>query len=345
VPSRARALVAEDAGGLESGLASWSDPSVLALWLEDRRLRLRDDCPRPEPPPGEALVRVLRAGVCNTDLELVKGYYSYAGIPGHEFVGRVEAAAGAEAWVGRRVVGEINATCGECPTCRAGRPAHCERRTVLGIVKRGGAFAEYLLLPVANLHEVPAGVPDEVAVFTEPTAAALEVQEQVPVGPGQRVIVVGSGKLGSLVAQTLALSGCDLLVVGRNPATIGALAARGLRTGSPAELPERRADLVVECTGNPDGLTLALRAVRPRGTVVLKSTYHGPATLDLARLVVDEVTLVGSRCGPFAPALALLASGRVDVRPLVAARYPLRQAITAFEHAARPGTLKVLVEC
>jgi threonine dehydrogenase-like Zn-dependent dehydrogenase len=305
---------------------------------------MRDDRPLPEPPPGEARVRVLRAGVCNTDLELVKGYYPYAGIPGHEFVGRVEAAPGAEAWIGKRVVGEINAVCGDCPTCRAGRPTHCERRTVLGIAKRDGAFAEYLSLPVANLHEVPDGVPDEVAVFTEPLAAALQVREQVRVGPGDRVVVIGSGKLGHLVAQALGLTGCGLLVIGRNPATLGLLAARGLRTGTAADLPARQADVVVECTGNPDGLALALRAVRPRGTVVLKSTYHGQATLDLARVVVDEVALVGSRCGPFAPALALLASGQVEVRPLVEARYPLSDAPAAFDHAARPGALKVLVE-
>jgi threonine dehydrogenase-like Zn-dependent dehydrogenase len=282
--------------------------------------------------------------VCNTDLELVKGYYPYAGIPGHEFVGRVVAAPGAEAWIGKRVVGEINAVCGECPTCRAGRPTHCERRTVLGIAKRDGAFAEYLSLPVANLHEVPDGVPDEVAVFTEPLAAALQVRAQVRVGPGDRVVVIGSGKLGNLVAQALGLTGCGLLVIGRNSATLGLLAARGLRTGTVADLPARQADLVVECAGNPDGLALALRAVRPRGTVVLKSTYHGQATLDLARVVVDEVALVGSRCGPFAPALALLASGQVDVRPLVEARYPLSDATLAFDHAARPGALKVLVE-
>jgi len=290
-------------------------------------------------------VRVLRAGVCNTDLELVRGYYPFTGVPGHEFVGRVESAPGAEEWVGRRVVGEINAVCGTCPTCRAGRATHCERRTVLGIVGRDGAFAEHLALPVANLHEVPSSVADEAAVFTEPLAAALEVREQVAVAAGDRVVVVGSGKLGNLVAQTLALAGADVLVVGRNPVTLGLLAARGLRTGTADDLPARRADVAVECTGNPDGLALALRAVRPRGTVVLKSTYHGPATVDLARVVVDEVSLVGSRCGPFAPALALLASGAVDVLPLVHARYPLAEATAAFAHAARAGVLKVLVEC
>lgn len=314
-----------------------------ALWLENQTLRLVDR-PLPKPPPGEALIRVLRAGICNTDLELVKGYYPYTGIPGHEFVGRVESAPGTEAWVGKRVVGEINAVCRSCEACRAERTTHCERRTVLGIVGRHGSLAEYLTLPVANLHEVPAGLADEVAVFTEPTAAALEVQEQVQIRPQDRVVVVGDGKLGSLVAQTLALRGCDLLVVGRHPEKLERLAARGIRTSGAGDTPERRADVVVECTGNPEGFALAQRTVRPRGTIVLKSTYQGQTTVDFSAIVVDELTLVGSRCGPFAPALDLLARGALDVAGLVHARYPLAEALAAFEHAARPGVLKVLVE-
>ncbi len=316
-----------------------------ALWLEDRRLRMREDVPRPTPPPGEALVRVRLAGVCNTDLELVEGYYPYTGVPGHEFVGTVEVAPGAPEWTGRRVVGEINAVCGGCATCRAGRPTHCERRTVLGIVNRNGAFATHLVLPVVNLHEVPEKIPDEVAVFAEPTAAALEIQEQVNIGPGDRVVVVGAGKLGHLVAQTLATTGCDLLAIGRSPRPLELLAARGIRTGTAEDVSERKADVAVECTGNPEGLDIARRAVRPRGTIVLKSTYHGRASVDLAPLVVDEITVVGSRCGPFAPALDLLARGAVDPRPLVDELYRLPDAVAAFEHAARPGTLKVLVEC
>lgn len=315
-----------------------------ALWLEDRQLRIREDVPEPTPPPGEALVRVRVAGVCNTDLELVRGYYPYTGVPGHEFVGSVEDAPGAAEWTGRRVVGEINAVCGGCATCRAGRPTHCERRTVLGIVNRNGAFASHLALPVANLHEVPDEVPDEIAAFTEPTAAALEIQEQVKIGPGDRVVVVGVGKLGHLVAQTLATTGCELLAVGRSPRPLELLAARGIRTGIAGDAPERKADVAVECTGNPEGLEIARRAVRPRGTIVLKSTYHGRASVDMAPIVVDEITVVGSRCGPFAPALELLARGAVDPRPLVDERYRLPDAVAAFEHAARPGTLKVLVE-
>jgi len=318
---------------------------VRALWLEERALRLRDDLPLPSPAAGEARVRVRLAGVCNTDLELVRGYYPYSGVPGHEFVGVVEEAAGSPGWVGRRVVGEINAACGSCPTCRAGRRTHCERRTVLGIVGRDGAFATHLRLPVENLHAVPEGVDDETAVFAEPTAAALEVQAQVKVSPGDRVVVVGAGKLGNLVAQTLFAAGCRLLVVGRSPRPLALLSARGIPTAGADGIEPRQADLAVECTGNPEGLELARRAVRPRGTIVLKSTYHGKAEFDMAPLVVDEITLVGSRCGPFAPALSALARGSVDPRPLIEARYPLSDAVAAFEHASRPGALKVLVGC
>jgi threonine dehydrogenase-like Zn-dependent dehydrogenase len=314
-----------------------------ALWLENCELRLRDDVDLPAPPPGEAMVRVLCAGVCNTDLEMVKGYYPFAGVPGHEFVGRVEAAPSASHWVGRRVVGEINVTCGGCGACRAGRPTHCENRTVLGIRNRNGTFAEALLLPIANLHPVPDALADDVACFTEPLAAALQIQEQVRIEEGDRVVVIGAGKLGHLVAQTLALTRCDLLVVGKDRRRLTDLSDRGLRTATGDDLLPAHADVVVECTGNPEGLALAARSVRPRGTIVLKSTYHGTTSLDVSALVVNEVTLVGSRCGPFAPALQLLAERRVDVRPLIHARYPLDQGLAAFAHAARPGTLKVQI--
>ena len=312
-----------------------------AIWLEGRQLRLRDDVPVPEPPPGEALVRVHQAGICNTDLELVRGYYPYTGILGHEFVGTV--AQGPEPLRGRRVVGEINAVCGSCGACRAGRRTNCERRTVLGIVGRHGAFAEYLALPADNLHAVPDEVSTDAATFTEPLAAALEIQEQVPLHPGDRVLVLGDGKLGQLVAQTLSLTPCDLLVTGRHPSNLALLGKRGIRTGGPDTVAPGGFDVVVECTGNPDGLGVALSAVRPRGTVVLKSTYAGAVTLEASPVVVNELTLVGSRCGPFAPALRLLAERRVDVEPLIQARYPLRDGLAAFEHAARPGVLKVVL--
>lgn len=338
-PFRTRpATLASECIGYHSG-------PMRALWLENRTLRLRTDVPKPAPVAGEAVVRVALAGVCNTDLELVQGYYPYSGIPGHEFVGTVEESADAPEWTGRRVVAEINASCRECPTCLAGRPSHCERRTVLGIVARDGAFATHLRVPVANLREVPVHLLDEAAVFTEPLAAALEIQEQLPIRTNDRVVVVGPGKLGHLVAQSLAPTGCDLLVAGRRPEPLATLASRGIRTALAADLPPRRADVVIECTGNPGGLEIARRAVRPRGTIVLKSTYHGAASVDLAPFVVDEITLVGSRCGPFGPALALLARGAVDPRPLVEARYPLADALAAFDHAARPGARKILVDC
>jgi threonine dehydrogenase-like Zn-dependent dehydrogenase len=315
--------------------------TMQALWLEDRALRARDDVPIPEPPSGEALVRVLQAGICNTDLELTRGYYPFTGIPGHEFVGVVEH--GPDALRGCRVVGEINAACGDCRACHNGRRTHCVRRTVLGIVGRNGAFAGYLALPVENLHAVPDEVSTDAATFTEPLAAALEIQEQVQIRPTDRVLVVGDGKLGQLVAQTLALTVGDLLVVGRHESKLALLVARGIRTGHADAVEEGTFDVAVECTGNPDGFAIAQAAVRPRGTLVMKSTYAGHLTLDAARVVVHELTLVGSRCGPFPPALRLLAEGRVAVEPLIHARYPLREGLTAFEHAARPGVLKVLL--
>ena len=316
--------------------------TLRCLWLEDLALRFREDLALPEPPPGEARVDVLLAGICNTDLELIQGYYPYAGILGHEFVGRVASSPSDPAWEGRRVVGEINAACGACEACQAGRKTHCDRRTVLGIKARDGCFAEALLLPLANLHAVPDSLSDEDAVFAEPTAAALQVQEQVDVAPGMRVVVVGAGKLGQLVARTLCLTGCDLLVIGRSRRSLDRLAGLPLNTSSDA--PAARADLVVECTGNPEGFALARRAVRPRGTIVLKSTHRGATTLDLSSVVVDEVSLVGSRCGPFAKALDALARGLVDTRPLVDARYSLEEGLAAIEEAARPGILKVLLK-
>jgi len=313
-----------------------------ALWLENNQLQLRSDVPIPEPLPGEALVRVVRAGICNTDLELLRGYYPYTGILGHEFVGVVEQ--GPKQLVGVRVVGEINAVCGECRFCRSGQPTHCENRTVLGIVNRNGAFAEYLTLPIANLHPVPDNVPTDVATFTEPIAAALEIQQQVPVRPDDRVLVVGDGKLGQLVAQTLALTGCDLLVVGRHRNKLDYLAARGIKTGLADVVTDRAFDLSVECTGNPEGFAIARRALRPRGTLVLKSTYAGHLTFDASSLVVDEITLIGSRCGPFPQALQLISQEQVDVKYLIQSHYPLDEAIAAFDRAQERGILKVLLE-
>ena len=312
------------------------------LWLEDRRLSLREDLPLPEPRGAECLIRVTLAGICNTDLELVRGYYPFTGVPGHEFVGVVEE--GPPELKGRRVVGEINAACGSCPACRSGRSRHCPSRTVLGIVKRDGAFARCLLLPAGNLHPLPDDLPDERAVFTEPLAAALEIQEQVTIGAGDRVLVAGDGKLGQLIARSLALTGCDLLVAGRHAKKLDRLGALGIRTAYPDAVTEKAFDVAVECTGNPEGFALALGAVRPLGSLVMKSTYAGTLSLGAAAVVVDEISIVGSRCGPFEPALDLLADGRVDVMDLVEARYPLGEGLAAFEHAGRPGALKILLE-
>ncbi|MBD2498932.1 alcohol dehydrogenase catalytic domain-containing protein [Nostoc sp. FACHB-280] len=312
------------------------------LWLENQQLQLRTDIPVPEPQLGEALVRVLRAGICNTDLELQRGYYPYTGILGHEFVGFVEQ--GPENLINKRVVGEINAACGHCRFCLRGQPTHCENRTVLGIVNRHGAFADYLCLPVKNLHPVPDNVPTDVATFTEPLAAALEIQQQVVVCPDDRVLVVGDGKLGQLVAQTLALTNCELLVVGRHPEKLANLAARGIKTGLVDAVTDKAFDIAVDCTGNPEGFAIAHRALRPRGTLVMKSTYAGNLSLDASSLVVDEITLIGSRCGPFPAALELLAAEKVDVKPLIHAHFPLTEGIAAFTEAQSRGVLKVLLE-
>jgi len=311
------------------------------LWLENQRLAFRTDLPEPQPQAGEALVRVSLAGICNTDLELVRGYYPFSGIPGHEFVGVIVSPGERQ---GSRVCGEINIACGACAQCRAGRKTHCERRTALGIANRNGAFTEYLSLPYENLHGVPEAVPDDEAVFVEPLAAALEITRQVHVHPTDTVVVLGDGKLGLLCAQVLALTGCRVWGLGRHRDNLALLAARGIRTALAGEAPLLQADVVVECTGNIDGFQLARQLLRPQGTLVLKSTYAGQAQVDLSRIVVDEITLVGSRCGPFAPALDLLARRLVDVRSLIHARYLLSAGAAAFERAQQPGTLKVILE-
>ncbi|MDJ0865203.1 MAG: alcohol dehydrogenase catalytic domain-containing protein [Myxococcota bacterium] len=315
-----------------------------ALWLEAGAARVGD---RPEPSPGEdeALVRVALAGVCNTDLELARGYLDFRGTPGHEFVGVVEA--GPEAWLGRRVVGEINFACGRCASCRAGLARHCPQRRVMGIADADGAFAERVAVPVANLHAVPDALEDEAAVFTEPLAAAFEILEQVPLEPGARCLVLGDGKLGLLVAQVLSAAGARVRAVGRHSAKLAILARRGIETlEAGAWQPDaERADLVVEATGSAEGFARALAATRPRGTLVLKSTVAEAPRIDLAPLVIHEIQVVGSRCGPFEPALAALAAGRIEVGALVSERLPLSRADRALERAAAPGVLKVLVEC
>jgi len=314
---------------------------MLAAVYDGTRLQVCDR-PVPVPGPGEAMVRVTLAGICNTDIEILRGYAAFSGIMGHEFVGIVERAED-PALAGRRVVGEINLACGACEMCRRGMFEHCSRRLVLGIRHRDGALAERVCLPERNLHQVPDCVQDEAAVFVEPLAAACRILEQAHIGPESRVVVLGDGKLGLLVAQVLALTGAELLVVGRHPAKLALLTRRGIATSlGDAEL-RMKADVVVECTGRPEGYRTALEIIRPRGLIVLKSTYQGQVQADLSKLVVDEISIAGSRCGPFAAAIRLLEMGLVDVAPLVTARYRLADAVAAFGHAARPGVLKILI--
>jgi threonine dehydrogenase-like Zn-dependent dehydrogenase len=307
------------------------------LWLEDTRVTLRDDLVRPVPAPGQCRVRVLMAGICATDLALRAGYMGFRGVPGHEFVG--QALDGPLA--GRRVVGEINLACGECGTCRAGLERHCPQRTVLGILNHGGAFTEQLVLPLVNLHPVPDGVSTAAATFTEPLAAAFEILEQLAGQEFERVLVVGDGRLGLLCAQVLATEQHHVDLVGRHPER--AERVRGdLRWIEPPSTP--RHDLVIEASGVPALLQQALTWVRPRGTLVLKTTSAEHPPLDLTPLVIHEITLVGSRCGRFEPALAALSANEVEVEALIDARLPLAQGVQAFELAARPGVLKVLLE-
>jgi len=312
-----------------------------ALWLENNQISLRA-VPQPNK-PNEALIKIRRAGICSTDLELVKGYYPYTGILGHEFVGEVVNAPD-NSWIGQRVVGDINAICGACEACLNGRPTHCENRTVLGIINRDGVFAEFTTLPLENLHRVPDTVIDEMAVFTEPLAAALEIQQQIQIKPADRVLLIGAGRLGQLIAQTLALTGCDLRVAARHAIQQKLLTARGIRLITESEIHPRKWDIVVEATGSPDGFNLARKAIRPRGTIVLKSTYKGEMTVNFSSIVVDEITVLGSRCGPFEPALRLLEKREIDPSGLITAEYKLKDVIKGFDHAARTGVLKVLVE-
>lgn len=310
-----------------------------ALRWDGSRLALARDVPPPTPAPGEAVVRVALAGICRTDLEITRGYLAFRGTLGHEWVGRV-LAADDPALIGRRVVGDINFACGACALCAAGLGRHCPTRRVLGIVDADGAFADRVLVPARNLHAVPDVVPDAAAVFAEPLAAAFEILEQLPPVAGARATVLGAGKLGLLTAQVLAQAGARVCVAARHAAQRERAAPLGLATGDP----EPGADLVVDATGTAGGLAQALSLVRPRGTVVLKTTVAESHRLDLSGAVVNEVTIVGSRCGRMRPALDALAAERVAVEPLIDAVFPLDDAPAAFARAATPGTLKVLLD-
>jgi threonine dehydrogenase-like Zn-dependent dehydrogenase len=305
-------------------------------------LRFQTDLPIPSPGLGEARIRVIQAGICSTDLQLIKGYMTFQGILGHEFVGVVEDTPD-RSLVGKRVVGEINAACRTCESCINGRPTHCPQRTTLGIQGRDGAFADYLTLPVENLFVVPDSLTDDQAVFTEPLAAACEITQQVSIRPADRVVVLGDGKLGLLCAQVLGLSGCAVTLLGHHSDNATWLNTMGVTfTSHPSDIP-RGVDIIVEATGSPEGLATAIQIIRPRGTIVLKSTYHGNMSLNMAELVIQEISLIGSRCGPFAPAIRLLEAGHIRVDPLIHAHYPLTEGIMAMEKAAQRGSLKVLL--
>ncbi len=309
--------------------------------LFDNGLRLAD-YPKPRRDNNEALIRVLMAGICNTDLEIVKGYMGFKGILGHEFVGLVEECDNPEL-LGKRVVGEINYGCGECGYCTKGLKTHCKNRKVLGILAHDGAFAEYLVLPEENLHIIPDKISDEEAVFVEPLAAGFQVIEQTHIRPSNRVIILGDGKLGLLVAQVLVLTGCDLFVAGKHTSKLSLLKGKGIGTGLIDNLGDSKADVVIDCTGASDGLEKALRLTRPRGAIVLKSTVAEKRGVDLTGLVIDEITLIGSRCGPFHPAIRALEKESIDVKLLISGIYSLMEGTKAFREASKKGALKILI--
>jgi threonine dehydrogenase-like Zn-dependent dehydrogenase len=315
---------------------------MLAVRLEKGVVRVREQ-PRPRRPEGFALIRLLQGGICNTDLELQRGYYNFRGTPGHEFVGEVVAADSPDL-VGERVVGEINLACGVCEWCAQGLGRHCPRRTVLGIVKHPGAFRELLTLPERNLHRVPRGIPTEHAVFVEPLAAACEILDQVRIPAGERVAVLGDGKLGLLVGQVLKAHGADVHQYGRHKEKLKIASRAGIDARVARKLPQAEYRWVVDATGSSDGLREAVRMTKPRGTVVMKSTIHGTVGIDSAAVIVNEITLIGSRCGRFEPALRLLRTKKVNVDSLISEILPLRDAPRAFRRAATPGVLKVLLQ-
>jgi threonine dehydrogenase-like Zn-dependent dehydrogenase len=314
---------------------------MLAVCLHKGAVFIRDQ-PRPRRPDGFALIRLLCGGICNTDLELQRGYYAFRGTPGHEFVGEVVDADDSN-WIGQRVVGEINLACEACEWCKRGLGRHCPRRTVLGIVKHPGAFREFLTLPLDNLHRVPRGIPTAQAVFVEPLAAACEILDQVRIPAGAPVAVLGDGKLGLLIGQVLKAHGAEVHQYGHHKDKLRIAAALGIDTRKRKKAPVAAYDWVVDATGSSLGLAQAAKMTRPRGTVVLKSTVHGLVGIDSAPVIVNEITLVGSRCGRFEPALKLLRHGQVRVDDLISEVLPLKQASLAFRRAAQPGAMKVLL--
>lgn len=308
----------------------------------DGKLRFVQNYPDPQPSSGQVLIKVHLAGICATDLEIVRGYMNFRGVLGHEFVGRV--LAGPSKWLGKSVVAGINCVCGRCNMCASGLANHCRDRTVLGIARRDGAFGQFVLVPEQNLHALPDNITDQEATFVEPLAAALEITSQIAFDRRMRVTVLGPGKLGLLVGQVIALQGCKLQVVGRTDLSLQFAQKRGIQTCKLDQLVRANdQDVVIDCTGRPEGVDLALGLVRPRGTIVLKSTYHGSEGINLTPAVVNEVTIIGSRCGPFGQAISLLGQKKIEVLTMISKQFPISQGLEAFEYARTPGVLKVLL--
>jgi threonine dehydrogenase-like Zn-dependent dehydrogenase len=314
---------------------------MVSVCLENGKVLVRKQA-RPRRPEGFALIRLLYGGICNTDIELQRGYYGFRGTPGHEFVGEV-VEADDKTWIGARVVGEINLACGKCAWCARGLGRHCPTRTVLGIVKQPGAFREFLTLPEQNLRRVPREIPSEEAVFIEPLAAACEILDQVKIPRGTPVAVLGDGKLGLLASQVLQAHGTQVHQFGRHKDKLRIAQRSGVSTEIAKKLPVAKYEFVVEATGSSEGLRQAVQMTQPRGTVIMKSTVHGLVGIDSAPVIVNEITLVGSRCGRFEPAIKLLAKRKVHVDAMISEVLPLESAPRAFKEAAKSGVLKVLL--
>ena len=300
--------------------------------------------PVPQPKPDEGLIRVLKAGICATDVQLIHGYMGFQGVLGHEFVGMVEQCLNRPELVGKRVVGEINLSCRRCPTCLNGRWTHCPNRTTLGIDRKDGAFADYLTLPIENLHTIPDPIPDIEAIFAEPLAAACQILEQVNILPQDQILVIGDGKLGMLCAQVLFAHQYNVAVLGNHLDKLLLLSKMGIPGTAQPEDVNPGVDIVVEATGTPKGLEIASQVVRPRGTIVLKSTYQGNNEIDMTSLVINEINLVGSRCGPFPQALRLLQERKISVEPMITEQYPISRGLDAIQHATESGALKIVLD-
>lgn len=309
----------------------------------NKSLQYTTGYPVPQINNNEALIRVAYAGICNTDIEITKGYMGFSGVLGHEFAGIVEKCSDEEL-IGKRVVGEINLSCGECEYCITGMKTHCQKRSVLGIYKKDGVFAEYTTLPAGNLHEIPNNVSYEEAVFVEPLAAALEILEQVNISSDTKVCVLGDGKLGLLISQVLSMTCPNLIVVGKHREKLSILDELGIRTKMFTSFKEKDFDIVVECTGSLSGIKTAMEVVRPRGKIILKTTVAKKGVIDLNSLVVNEITLIGSRCGPFAPAIKAIASRNLDIYPLISREFNIEDGIKAFEYASGKDVLKVILK-